>query len=235
MKTHRRTTRSLTTRWLIAGITLLAASCGGGSSPTAPTVPAPTPSATPVAGFYEEPPAYGADLIFSNVEGQTAARPLRLPSPLSVGQLRWWGIYEADPPAGFGSPRFLVSFYADRGGAPEGQPLYSANAAATVTDTGRSIPAGVYFSGRPIWQFDMTLAASVGLAAGQDYWISIAEADARTSPGPREWLWSGSATDGPVATRVSGGWTVSPNRLPAFRLAIGPASPAATVARRDRR
>jgi hypothetical protein len=131
---------------LAMAIGLLAASCGKDGSPAAET-PIPSPSASPTpATSYEELPTFGEGLIFSNVIGQRVARAIQLPAPLAVGQLRWWGTYDA-PLRQASQARFEFELYDDAGGQPAASPIYAASVLASTAESGMT---SGHFAGRPI-------------------------------------------------------------------------------------
>jgi hypothetical protein len=141
---------------------------------------------------------------------QVGAGHFVLSDKVFITGIRWYGYYTCNINPDAISPDFDVTFYEDKDGLPDSQPIYSAGVEAHVTRTTASVvpdPAsGVDFQ---VYAYTVDLPGPLTVPAGQPMWISIS-----AEPSSCEWLWDrGSSADSGISVSgISGkngfsGWT----------------------------
>lgn len=126
----------------------------------------------------------------------------------NVGRLVWWGFEFADnaPPTDV----FRVRCFADNSAAGiPGELLWELSSVIPDrTATGRIVPTG---PGSDEYMYDLVLAQSRAMLAGQSYWLEIAQLG--DQPRAFGWSWANPpvVTDGIAANRPDfSGWTAFP-------------------------
>jgi hypothetical protein len=133
-------------------------------------------SSTATAAFlFEQAPLAGGDGFFSNIEaGAQNADSFTLSSAVELRGITWWGSY--DPSADEDS--FVVRILADSSGTPGGTVIALGTTLVTRTST-----EFLDIAGAPVFQYDLTLALPVNLAAGSAF-LSLANQTQSSS-----WFW----------------------------------------------
>jgi hypothetical protein len=144
-----------------------------------------------------------------------------------LGDIHWWGFYfssdyEVNPNPVNGSTLFTITVYDDANGLP-GHVVWEDVARVAHRDTGLDLlpdalnmPAGVN-----LYAYDYVLGASLSLAPGATYWLSVLADSAEEGA---DWCWA--ASEFPIAVAHAyrpnrsseDGWDAAPNEL-AFYLA----------------
>ena len=130
--------------------------------------------------------------MFSNLgpaSHQVVASQFALPAAATVTGIRWYGYYNANVHPDTLMPSFQISFFADSSGLPGGNPLYTGRIRARAHDTGVRLQQP--YGEAAVYVFTAFSLPRVPFAAGQQVWVSIAEADPSTQPtGATQWLWN---------------------------------------------